>query len=278
MKRFSLSLLILVSLFSRHTLAEERELPLVVCPSNPQALIPIHQLDRKRLFSSIDDPPITIKLPKGVRNVRVEEKPLPSRISQDMLTVAQLGLSWLDQNIMLMNTPKSLILPAPECVQYKQPYLRTTVSMTTVQENNQSQTYHFFVGEEDHFYLSADMPITSINELYYDERTNSLIEKEQPASFYFGLNYKIGDLSTSYPLREFYNNFALKAIAKFAKKPSESMGIGVGYHLNQNIELFIARVWTQDNNNVGKAHLGYTVTNTFGVSFNLTKALLWFRK
>jgi len=64
-------------------------------------------------------------------------------------------------------------------------------------------------------------------------------------------------------------------LAKVSEKPSESMGIGLGYTVFDGIEIFIAQVWTQNNKNVKRSSLGHTPTITYGVSFNLNRGLEW---
>ena len=52
------------------------------------------------------------------------------------------------------------------------------------------------------------------------------------------------------------------------------MGVGIGYNFKL-MEVFVARVWTKDDQNVGGASIGTTASTIFGVSFNLTKGLEW---
>ncbi len=273
MKLFSLSLLFFSSLLSTSLQADERELTLIQCQENHKNYVNVEALNHKKLFIPMEDDPLMIKLPQGTNQVFVSEKPKASRLTEDMQTLLKLGI----YNLFIMKAANEEERRKPlECITYKQSYLRSNTTIKIIDEHNKTRNYSFFIGEEDHFYLSADMLISSIKELYYEEESQSFIEKEQPSSFYFGFNYKIGDLTTQYPIREFYNNLSLKAIAKVAKRPSASMGLGLGYHLNDNIEFFVAEVWTRDNKNVNREKLGYTPTTTYGVSFNLAKALGWF--
>ncbi len=272
MKLFSLSLLFSTLLFSTNLQADEQELTLIQCQESYKNYVNIETLNHKKLFISMDEDPLMIKLPQGTKHVFVNEKPKPSRLTSDMQTLLQLGINNI---FMLKNFNEDERKIPLECISYKQSYLRTNTHIKVMGENNNTHNYYFFIGEEDHFYLSADMLISNVKELYYEEESKRFIEKEQPASFYFGFNYKIGDISTQYPIDKFYNNLSIKSFAKVAKKPSESMGLGLAYHLNPNIEFFIANIWTRDNKNVQRAKLGYTQTTSYGVSFNLAKLLDW---
>ncbi|HHB93658.1 MAG TPA: hypothetical protein ENK88_00740 [Campylobacterales bacterium] len=159
---------------------------------------------------------------------------------------------------------------------YKQGFKRASVQLATIDNQRNSTLYNFKVGDIEHLYLTADMPITTIKELSYDKQNKSIYENEQPSLFYLGINYKIGDIYTNYTIDEFYRDLSIKAMMNISNKPTKSIGLGLGYHLTDGIEIFVARIWTQNENIIGESS-GHTPTTTYGVSFDLNRGLEWVR-
>jgi len=244
-----------------------KELPLIECNSNA---IDIDKLKSERLISPYaQGSEFYFKVGDKITRVFIDEKPRISQISKDLLNLIQSSMfiifssKSLDEN----NSIK-------ECVLYKQSFKRASVQLLTIDNKNNSALYNFKVGDIEHLYLSSDIPITNIKKLSYNQDTQTLYEKEEPSSLYLGVNYKLGDIYTNYPIDEFYNDLSLKAMIKVSDKPTESMGLGVGYHLTDGIEIFMAKVWTKYSNIETKGS-GYTPTTTYGFSFDLNRVLEW---
>ncbi len=253
-------------------MAVERELEIRDCSANNSSEIPsIESMENRRVLSNGINSKFTFKVSPTTKKVLVEESIKKSRFEEDILTLKEIA------TILILSPVAKTFGQKEQCVEYSQTLERAYVTLKVIDSNEENSTssYHFIAEPEDHFYLSANMLISKIKELHYIKEENSFIEKEQPSSFYFGFNYKLGDLYTQYPLDKFYNNMSLKAMAKFSEKPNESMGLGVGYHFNEYVEFFVAKVWTDDHESVQRANLGRTAATTYGVSFNLTKALGW---
>jgi len=247
-----------------------KELPLIECKNHET--IDINSLKSERLISPYGQgSEFYFKLTPKTKRVFLVEKPRASKISQDLVKLIKIS-----SNIIFSRKSLDILDDnnTKECVLYKQSFKRASVEIMTIDSKNNSTLYNFKVGEIEHLYLTTDMPITSIKELSYDKESQSIYENEQPSSFYLGINYKLGDIYTNYPIDEFYSDLSLKAMIKISDSPTESMGLGFGYHLTDGIDIFISKIWTQYNNIQTKGS-GYTPTTTYGVSFDLNKALEW---
>ncbi len=257
--------------------SSSRELEILPCPRDNDP-IKLRDLDQTKLFHEIKDPPILIEVPPNTQKVLLHESPKPSRLSQDLLRLFEFG----KEQFMRLDPKRVVFAPRFEvpsqCVYYQPKFIRSDTTIEAINsDTNQSIHVSFFVGKEDHLYLATDLLISSIKSLYYDPEREQFIEQEEPSSLYFSINYKWGDISTTYPKEQFYKNLSLKLLAKVSKTPNESMGIGLGYHFSENIEFFISEIWTADEAPKIQTSMGYTPTTAFGVSFNLTKALEWIR-
>ena len=201
----------------------------------------------------------TILIKAGVSSAEGIEKKRKSRIVEDIGTLANIGG-------MIKSTKK-------KCIQYTQTHKRTILELTTIDVKKKKSNYILTAGVAEHWYMSADMPVNSVKQLSYDSTNNKLIEKEKPASFYIGLNYKLGDIFTNYKAFDFHN-ITLKGLVKASSSPSESIGLGLGYDFKY-FELFVASVWTKDDENIPEQSIGHTNSVIFGISFNLNKGLSW---
>jgi len=251
-----------------------KEITIIECPN--YKVIDIDELKKERLISPHNQgSEFYFKLKDRTKKVFIEEEPRTSKISKDLMTLVKLGTTMINLPQSLSFIPKSSNFKSKkECIYYKQSFKRASVGLATIDDNNNSTIYNFKVGKMEHLYLTADMPITNIKELSYDKNSNSFHETEQPASFYVGLNYKIGDIFLDYPISKFYNNLSLKGLMKFSNKPTKSIGMGIGYNLSKGVEIFIAKIWT-DNKNISTENIGRTKTIVYGISFNLSRALEW---
>lgn len=171
------------------------------------------------------------------------------------------------------------IVEAPEvpkkiCFAYTTAFKRSTIA---VQVNSEPPINRSLIaGPEEHLSLSADLPINNVKQLTYDASSPSGVSpKDKPTSFYLGVNYKFGDVYTNYDYFD-PHNFSGKLLFKASSSPNESMGVGIGYSF-KFVELFVARVWTRDDVNTGKANLGTTPSTIRGISFNVSKGIAWLK-
>lgn len=234
---------------------------IILHPKNPEFRI-IAQSGQEIVFQ-IPDKSITLQGTESKRR---------SRISEDLATIGIILTGGLDQTKGVGAKP-----PQPYCVSYAPSFKRSSVKLTsTNKQDGSSRTYQVTAGPAEHWYLSADLPITNIKQLQYDAESGEVTEKEKPASFYMGINYRIGDIFTNYHGHDRYNDLSFKLMLKASKNPGESMGIGISYNLDF-AEVFIAQVWTKDNENISGKELGSTDATVAGISFNLTKGLEWLK-
>ena len=138
-------------------------------------------------------------------------------------------------------------------------------------------------GPEEHWFLSADLPVRRTNELKFDAATNSLNAAQTPSTFYIGADYMIGDLLHDPGTSSLLGNLVIKGMVKASTNPIESFGFGIGLRGNYilNLDLvspFIGYVFTRTDAAAPEvvAKTG-TLSRTFqvGVSFNLDQALGW---
>jgi hypothetical protein len=255
----TLTLLLSTTLLTTSLLS--KELTLIPCPSTE--VMDIDKLTSQRLITPDGQgSQFLFRVKAGTKSVYIDERPRTSRVAKDFATLIQISSDIIGFRAKEFKD---------QCVIYKQSFKRSSVHLETIDETNNTTVYSFRTGKKENLYLTTDMPITSIKELNYDTKTDTVSEKEQPASFYLGVNYKIGDIYTHYPLSEFYKNFSLKAMAKISKRPTESMGFGLSYPLSEGIEVFVAKLWTRDRGE----DVGDTTTITYGVSFDLNRGLEW---
>lgn len=216
-----------------------------------------------------------VLVPKNAKNLTIEEKERDSRIAEDLTTLRKIIFQVADSKPKGAAFLKNGSVERRDCVKYVQKYERATVNVKTYSGGKEPDGEHQFIaGPSENFYLSADLPISNIKQLTFDEKSSSLVEKEKPASFYVGLNYKFGDIFTNYPYDKFYRDVSAKFMIKAASKATQSLGFGLAYSLKE-AEIFVARVWTKDDSSVGGEKLGTTQATVFGLSFNLTKGLGW---
>lgn len=141
-------------------------------------------------------------------------------------------------------------------------------------------------GPKEHFFLSADMIVNSIDELKYDPETKTLSEKDKPTKYYLGLNYMIGDVladysgSTSWIAPE---RFFGKVMLQLDNNPTDSYGLGIGYRPEfiESVSIYAAyMVFKEDKLKDGtlQENKGRNEEVVFGISFNLDKALGWLSK
>lgn len=141
-------------------------------------------------------------------------------------------------------------------------------------------------GPKEHFFLSADIIVNSIDELKYDPETKTLSEKDKPTKYYLGLNYMIGDVladysgSTSWIAPE---RFFGKLMLQLDNKPTDSYGVGIGYRPEfvEAVSFYAAyMVFKEDEIKDGQVqeNKGRNEEVVFGISFNLDKALGWLSK
>lgn len=141
-------------------------------------------------------------------------------------------------------------------------------------------------GPTEHWFLSVDLPVSTGEELKYDENTSQLVEKDTPSAFYLSANYMLGDILSDNisPLKKIIFKLSVKA----SSKPLDSYGLGIGYRFNDELNLgskklggvsiFIGSFWDVEDdikNGVVKTDSTHTQNWKVGVSFGLDKLTSW---
>lgn len=135
-------------------------------------------------------------------------------------------------------------------------------------------------GNEEKWYLSADMLVTRASQLKYDPDNNTLSESEKPNQFYLGANYSFGDILSD--RRPVLDRVVIKFMVDMDKHPGDTWGIGLGYRPKQfdSVTIFVAYTEfdeDQKNGDIIEKGKGKGQGVQLGVSFNLDKALEWIK-
>ena len=141
-------------------------------------------------------------------------------------------------------------------------------------------------GPREHWFLSADVPLTKASQLKRNEQTGVLELANEPSAFYIGLNFLLGDLLAA--RQSVADVIAIKLMVKASGDPLDSLGVALGLrgrHLRKYgldfdlISPFVGYTFTQEDEATAS---GEIVTDgsrnhelRFGVGLNLDKALGW---
>lgn len=139
-------------------------------------------------------------------------------------------------------------------------------------------------GPEEHWFLTAVMPVRRLNELKFDSATSSFKNAKSPAQFYLSVDYALGDILNAPEHRSWRDNIVVKGMLRASKNPVESFGIGLGLRGKFLIDLdlvspFLGYVVTRPDASAPADASGGSMQGTFqfGASFNLTEALAWLK-
>lgn len=164
--------------------------------------------------------------------------------------------------------------PGFACIHYTQKYERARITVTIKPAAGESSKRTYIAGPLEHWYLSADMPVTKAKQLTYDAKNNAFVEKSVPQSFYLGINYKLGDVYVASDYTDHvYENLSLKLLFKVAA-PSESYGLGLGYDFGPAV-VFVARIRTVNDASASNAPSSSSLSTVYGISFDIEKGISW---
>lgn len=162
---------------------------------------------------------------------------------------------------------------------------RASTTPPPPQQAESSLKAEIITGPREHWFLSADVPVTKAEQLKLNSTTGELELANEPSAFYIGLNFLLGDLlATKQSLADV---LALKLLVKASSHPLDSIGIGValrGRHLKKyglNFDLispFVGVTFTlQDVESADgvRPDGGRNSELRFGVALNLDQALSW---
>lgn len=142
---------------------------------------------------------------------------------------------------------------------------------------NPVRTVSLLSGPMEHWFLSADVIVTSKDQITREE--DMVVLSGKPPSFYIGFGFLLGDLASS--KRTLLGNLAFKLLVQGSKSPQDSIGAAValrGEYLKKwglNFDLlspFAAYTWTRDDaTDTRKREL------RFGAAVNIDKAVDWLK-
>lgn len=217
--------------------------------------------ESNRVIKTKDINAIGYKLKDNVNKVTVTEVKRSLQIVTDIRTIYD-AKSFLTGN-------------NDSCVVYSPQKKRSTITFNSYINDTKVKEKEIIWGEEEHWYLSGDLPITDIEQLTYNSETKKVELKEKPASFYLGINYQFGDIFKDHGYWSL-DNVSFKLMLKASDKPTESMGVGLSYKYKK-ANIFIARIWTKNENTVPSENLDSTATTAVGVSFKINDVIDWFK-
>lgn len=152
--------------------------------------------------------------------------------------------------------------------------------------SQQSLKVALVTGPREHWFLSADVPLTGASQLKRNAQTGLLELASEPSAFYVGVNFVLGDLLAA--RQSLADVIAVKLMIKASRQPLDSVGFGLalrGRHLRKyglDFDLFSPFVGYTFTHEDKALSTGAVVTDgernrelRFGVSLNLDKALGW---
>jgi len=164
--------------------------------------------------------------------------------------------------------------------------LEVSLSYATEESDKESSSsVTLITGDTEHWFASIDVPLSSADELKYDSATSQLVEKEVPSSYYIGFNYMIGDVLSDD--LSWTDKLTGKIMLKASSRPLESVGLGLGYRLNElkfgskklgSTMFFVGSFWDKEDKLDGavvKEDEKYSQNWRIGISFGLDKLSEW---
>lgn len=216
--------------------------------------------------------------------IEIKEDPRDTRLSTDFATLVKIVKAVGGVSVVEKKTPSYQCLEKT----YQLTRTRATLKITVTHSVSGKDTTvdkTITTGPTEHLFLSADVPVTKLKQLKYDNSSSTVTTKDAPTAFYAGFDYTIGDILTSDPEKK-WEGIVFKALLKVSKKPLDGYGGAIGYRspkfgiLGMTFDAFtpfVGYFWTKYDD---KDAAGKPITRTkngirFGVSFNLDKALDW---
>lgn len=220
---------------------------------------------------------IIFQLPNNVSGVTVTESERKSRISDEYEKIKPIAMPIKDDQAQSYSA-SDLKVAVPEgkfrCVSVVQTYDLSRMNVQMTSSDNKTVDKSYIAGPKEHWYLSADLPVTSIKQLTYDAKSSQYVEKDVPATFYASVNFKIGDIYANPKNFDMsFDRITAKLMAKVTG-PAESWGVGVGYDIGEAV-LFAAKIITKNDPSASGADTNASYSTIFGVSFNIERGISW---
>jgi hypothetical protein len=219
-------------------------------------------------------------------NVRFIEESRRTRIAEDLLTLGKLAAKMVSRESEPPPPPLRCIARPYRLVE-RRAHLKVRVSHAEADGEKVDAETTLVTGPEEHWYLSADIPVRRIDELALDENGNAT-PKDTPQRFLVGLNFGLGDILSDGRggLDGLRDNLVLKLQLAMSKRPFDRIGAGLalrGTYLKSFgldfdvVSPFLGVLWSRNTDEVASAPDGERWTAGFqvGLCFNLDRALAW---
>lgn len=149
--------------------------------------------------------------------------------------------------------------PRPNCIRasYALKLARANLQITAKGTDGKSeQSFNIVTGPAEHWYLGFDLPVNNHKTLKYDQATKSLLPQDQNSQLYLSFNYSSADVVAE------KNTWSLKLMLQATSRPTDSVGLGVGYRLlpenlpkqissllgdSSSLSLFAGHFWTKQD-------------------------------
>jgi hypothetical protein len=139
-------------------------------------------------------------------------------------------------------------------------------------------------GVPEHFSISANIPVNSVNQVDYDQDKKQLVTSETPREFLAGLDWYWGDIKTKdFPWYD-RRRLGVKALLRFSDKPLETVGVVAAYRW-ESFSILAGPIWTRVTRKAGTNPDGGDVLDReydhewrVGLGFDLTTARSWLSK
>jgi len=135
-------------------------------------------------------------------------------------------------------------------------------------------------GSEEHFRLSANVPVNTVKMLDYDETKQEVVLKESPRQFMVGIDWYVGDVLDD-PSWFDWRRLGVKGLVRFSKQPLDGLGLVAAYRTSY-CSIFAGKMWNQQTMKVGvradgtdKTEKRYQGAWQVGIGFDLTEAKKW---
>lgn len=220
---------------------------------------------------------ITFRIPDDTATVEVTQEERKSRVSNEFAKIInsvqkKSAKSADGDKLRAASTPPTDTF---KCVRVVQEYDRSNIAIAARSATDKSVEKTFIAGPVEHWYFSADVPLTSTKQINYDAKTASYETKDTPSSFYASLNFKIGDaLDNPKDFEVSFSRISLKPLMVKVNGPTESYGVGMSYDFGPAI-LFAARVKTKNDPSASDAPISGVYSTIYGISFDIDHGFSW---
>jgi hypothetical protein len=230
--------------------------------------------------------------------VGTDEKTRKSQIATDLSTLAKViakvagadaAISTtlvIDEHIYALGKERSTLTVTAN--------LEPISSLAAKAETPKPLTTDIITGPREHWFLSTDLPVNSVNQLKFDEDTHEITPKKEPSRFYIGINFMLGDLFKNYLQcgkdaenhfhcnSDIWRGLVIKGMILTNKQPLDSYGFALAYRRKPGtFSPFVGWTFTKEDSqgSNGSVKKDSKRNSQFraGLSLNLDQALTWLK-